>query len=109
MKNKKQQYKQPMLLFTSGSLRFAAWAGWYSALGEVEHAEAWKIQAMKAHVQELGAGRQFWFLKDDNNDMRDYIPPETMKKLLDNLYKSIKAEIRKSKAKASRKAENIHK
>lgn len=109
MKNKKQPYKQPMLLFTSGSLRFAAWAGWYSALGEVEHAESWKIQAMKAHVQELGAGRQFLFLRHDNNDMRDYIPAEILKKLLDNLYKSIKAEIRKGKAKAAQQAENTRK
>lgn len=34
--NKKKSYKNPVFLFTSCSLRFAAWAGWYSAFGDKE-------------------------------------------------------------------------
>lgn len=39
MAKQKVSYKEPHLLFTSGSLRFAAWAGWYSARGEKKLAE----------------------------------------------------------------------
>lgn len=36
-----KQYKEPVFLFTSCSLKFAAWAGWYSAFGDEENAEKW--------------------------------------------------------------------
>ncbi|OGG03628.1 hypothetical protein A2W14_03850 [Candidatus Gottesmanbacteria bacterium RBG_16_37_8] len=55
-------YKEPVILFTSGSLRFAAWAGWYSAIGEKELVEQWKHRAYTEWIKELGAGRRYAFI-----------------------------------------------
>jgi len=41
----KEPYKDPVFLFTSSSLRLAAWAGWYSAFGDEERAESFVHQA----------------------------------------------------------------
>lgn len=38
----KKPYKEPVFLYTSGSLRFAAWAGWYSAFGDKELSDQFK-------------------------------------------------------------------
>ncbi len=46
MPKQKASYKEPHF-FTSGSLRFAAWVGWYSALGDKKLAEDWEHQAYK--------------------------------------------------------------
>ena len=80
-------------------MRFAAYAGWYSAFGEKDKTEQWIHQAYTEWRKELGAGRRFDFLGIYNHDMYKYIPAETMKKMVDNFFKDIKAEIKKGKAK----------
>ena len=42
--SKKKPYKEPVFLFTSGSLHFAAWAGWCSAFGDKNNAEKWRLK-----------------------------------------------------------------
>jgi len=95
----REPYKDPVFLFTSCSLRFAAYAGWYSAFGEKEKAEQWIHQAHTEWVKELGAGRRFGFLDRHNHDMHKHIPDETMKKMVDKFFKYIKVEIKKGKDK----------
>jgi len=95
----REPYKDPVFLFTSCSLRFAAYAGWYSAFGEKEKAEQWIHQAHTEWVKELGAGRRFNFLDTHNHDMHKYIPAGTMKKMVDKFFKDIKTEIKKGKDK----------
>jgi len=92
-------YKEPVFLFTSCSLRFAAYAGWYSAFGEKEKAEQWIHEAYTEWVKELGAGRRFDFFDRHNHDMYKYIPSETIKKMVDKFFKDIKVEIKKGKGK----------
>lgn len=93
-------YKEPVFLFTSSSLRFAAWAGWYSAFGQKEKCEKWIHQAHREWVKELGAGRKYSFLDRYNDDMYKYVPGEVMDKLVNRLFKDIKEEIKKGKNKA---------
>ncbi len=95
----RKPYKEPVFLFTSCSLRFAAYAGWYSAFGEKEKAEQWIHQAYTEWTKELGAGRRFDFFGRYNHDMYKYISAETMRKMVDKFFKEIKTEIKKGKAK----------
>lgn len=97
MPKKVKPYKEPVFLFTSGSLRFAAWAGWYAALGDAKHCEQWTHQARTEWMKEMGAGRQFSFLDRHNHDLHDSISPERFRDLLDQFLKTLKQEIRKQK------------
>lgn len=90
-------YKEPVFLFTSCSLRFAAWAGWYSALGDKKNTESWVHQAHSEWAKEIGACRQYSFLNYRNSDLYFKLPPETLKKLVDQFLKSLKAELKKAK------------
>ena len=101
----KEPYKEPVFLFTSSSLRFAAYAGWYSAFGEIKKCEEWIHQAHREWVKELGAGRKYSFLDRYNDDMYKYIPGEIMDKLVNKLFKDINAEIKKEKAKVKQEEE----
>ncbi len=97
---KKVSYKEPVFLFTSSSLRFAAWAGWYSAFGDKEKTEQFIHQAHTEWAQELGAGRRFDFFGRYNTDMWKYISKETMEKMVNTFFNEIKKEIKKGKEKA---------
>lgn len=90
-------YKEPVFLFTSCSLRFAAWAGWYSALGDAENAEKWIHQAHSEWAKELGTGRRYPFLNPYNNDIWQYVPEEKLRTLVNKFLKSLKTEIKKHK------------
>jgi hypothetical protein len=96
---KKKPYKEPVFLFTSGSLRFAAWAGWYSAFGDENNAEKWCHQANTEWVKEISFGRHFSFLGRYNHDMQSRIKPEKFEELLDDFLKKIKVELKKDKKK----------
>lgn len=89
-----------MFLFTSCSLRFAAWAGWYSAFGDKEKTEQFIHQAHAEWVKEIGAARRFDFFNRHNSDVWKYIPAETMKEMVDEFFRKIKNEIKKNKEKA---------
>ncbi|OGM68685.1 hypothetical protein A2975_02915 [Candidatus Woesebacteria bacterium RIFCSPLOWO2_01_FULL_44_14] len=95
----KNPYKEPIFLFTSSSLRFAAYAGWYSAFGQREKCEEWIHQAHREWVKELGAGRKYSFLDRTNDDMYKYIPGEVMDKLVNKFFRDIKEEIKKGRNK----------
>jgi len=97
--NKKKSYKNPVFLFTSCSLRFAAWAGWYSAFGDKERTEQFIHQAHTEWVKEIGATRRFDFFDRHNHDMWEYISAETMEKMVNKFFKDIKAEIKNGKKK----------
>lgn len=94
---KKKSYKNPVFLFTSCSLRFAAWAGWYSAFGDKEKTEQLVHQAHTEWTKEIGVTRRFDFFDRYNSDMWRYIPEKTMKKMIDKFFKEIKSEIKKGK------------
>lgn len=81
MRTLKKSYKEPVFLFTSSSLRFAAYAGWYSAFGDKEKTEQFVHQVHTEWAKEIGATRRFDFFDRHNHDMWKYIPEETMKKL----------------------------
>lgn len=92
-------YKEPVFLFTSCSLRFAAWSGWYSAFGDKENAEKWIHQAHSEWVKELGTGHKYDFLQRYNHDIWDNIPPERLNEMVNKFLKSVKSEIKKNHAK----------
>lgn len=94
---KKTPYKDPVFLFTSSSLRFAAWAGWHSAFGDREKAEKMRHQAHTEWAKEIGSIRRFNFFDRYNSDMWTYISDQTMARLVNNFFKAIKEEIRKGK------------
>ena len=96
MKNKKP-YKEPVFLFTSGSLRQAAYAGWYSALGEEERTKEFSHNAHSEWAKELGAGRRFSFLSRFNHDIYEKVDPEKLKKLVNKFLLDLKKEIKKAK------------
>lgn len=98
----RKSYKEPVFLFTSSSIRQAAWAGWYSAFGNKELAEKYVHAAHSEWVKELGVGRRYNFLGRYNNDVWKYIPEKRLKEIIDNFFRTIKAEIKKSKATAKR-------
>ncbi|MFH2085526.1 MAG: hypothetical protein ABII21_01955 [bacterium] len=74
-----KKYKEPVFLFTSGSLRFDAWAGWYSALGDEKNCEMWSRQATSEWCKEIGACRNYSFLKNRNDDIWRYVSLEKQK------------------------------
>lgn len=87
-------------MFTSCSLRFAAWAGWYSAFGDKELSDQWRFQSFREWAKEIGAGRRYSFLERHNDDIYKYIPADVMKKLVNDFLKQIKKEIRRGKERA---------
>lgn len=93
----KGPYQEPVFLFTSCSLRFAAYAGWYSAFGNKEKTEQFVHQAHTEWAKEIGATRRFDFFDRHNHDMWKYIPAETMKKMVDKFFREIKTEIKSGK------------
>lgn len=97
MVKSKKPYKEPVFLFTSSSMRQAAWAGWYSALGNRELTERYIHAAHSEWIKELGAGRRYDFLARHNDDVWRYIPEKRLKEIIDSLFKTIKAEVRKTK------------
>ena len=99
IRDMKEPYKDPVFLFTSCSLRFAAWAGWHSAFGEIEETQQFIHQAHAEWAKELGAGRRFSFLGYYNSDMWKYIPEEKMKEMVNKFFRDIKVEIKKVKDK----------
>ncbi len=92
----RQPYKEPVFLFTSCSLRFAAWAGWYSALGYKENTEHLVHQAHNEWAKEIGAGRRYSFLDRHNSDLYQKLPPETLKRLVNRFLKSLKNELKRT-------------
>src|SRR3989338_7647741 len=102
MPKKVKFYKEPVFLFTSGSLRFAAWAGWYSALGDAEQSERWAHQARAEWMKEVGAGRRFALLGRHNHDMYNYISPEPFPHFFKSIFANPQAEIRKGKKTSNR-------
>lgn len=99
MRNTKKAYKEPIFLFTSSSMRQAAWAGWYSALGDKKQAEKFVHSAHSEWLKELGAGRKYPFLDMRNNDIWKHVPEEKLRTLINELFHSIKTEIKKAKSK----------
>ena len=97
MRKDREVYKEPVFLFTSSSMRQAAWAGWHSAFGDKEQTERFVHSAHSEWVKELGAGRRYSFLGRYSDDVWKYIPEEKLKELIEGFFKSIKSEIKKSK------------
>ena len=99
IKNYQQQnkvlYKEPVFLFTSSSMRIAAYAGWYSAIGDEKEAERSVRQAYADWAKEIGAGRKYDFLGRFNNDIYKKIDFNKLKKLTDAYMLAIKKEIKK--------------
>ncbi|MDO8668192.1 MAG: hypothetical protein Q7K35_03805 [bacterium] len=93
----KKSYKDPVFLFTSSSMRKAAYAGWYSALGDKDNAEGFIRQAYAEWAKEVGAGRKYNFLGRFNNDIYIKIDFDKLKKLTDKYLLDIKKEIRNAK------------
>lgn len=90
-------YKNPVFLFTSSSLRKAAFAGWFSALGDREETEKWIHAAHAEWSKELGAGRGYSFLNYHSYDIWAHVPKDILKSLVDKFLKDIKKEIKKAK------------
>ena len=93
-----EPYKDPVFLFTSSSLRLAAWAGWYSAFGDKERTESLVHQAYAEWGKEIGTGRNYSFVKSHNDDLYHNIPEEKLKELANNFLKQLKKELKKAKA-----------
>jgi len=91
----KKPYKEPLFLFTSGSLRQAAWAGWYSALGDKDNAEKFIHCAYGEWAREIGVGRKFDFAGRFNRDVYLKIDFDKLKKLTDKYLEDIQKEIKK--------------
>lgn len=87
-----------MFLFTSSSMRQAAWAGWYSALGDQEQSEQFVHAAHAEWAKEVGAGHRFAFLDRFSRDIYK-IDFEKLEALNDAYLKAIAKEIRKKKRK----------
>lgn len=81
-----QPYKEPVFLFTSCSLRFAAWAGWYSAMGDEKKTEQWCHQARSEWIKELAAGRRFVFAGRYNHDVYEYIDPKKINRINQQVF-----------------------
>ena len=97
MRKRKKAYKEPVFLFTSSSMRQAAWAGWHSALGNQQMAEKYVHSAHSEWIKELGAGRKYDFLGRYNEDIWKHIQEKKLKEIIDNLFKTLKTEIKKAK------------
>jgi len=92
-----EPYKEPVFLFTSSSLRLAAWAGWYSAFGDEERAESFIHQAYAEWGKEIGTGRNYSFVKPHNDDLYRNLPDARLKELTNNFLKQLKAELKRTK------------
>lgn len=90
-------YKEPIFLFTSCSLRHAAWAGWYSALGDEENSEKFIRYAYAEWAKEVAAGRRFSFANRFSDEIYQKIDFEKLKTLTDKYLKEINKEIKKTK------------
>lgn len=97
MKKRKKPYKEPVFLFTSSSMRQAAWAGWCSAFGDEKQTNKYIHAAHSEWIKELGAGRRYKFLNGHNDDIWQYIPEERLKEMVNDFFKTIKVEIKKYK------------
>lgn len=95
----KKSYKEPVFLFTSSSMRQAAWAGWYSALGDEENAEKFIHEAYAEWGKEIAAGRKLDFANRFNSDIYYKLDFEKLKELTDKYLRNINSEIKKSKNK----------
>lgn len=93
----KKPYKEPVFLFTSSSMRLAAYAGWYSALGDEENAEEFVREAYAEWAKEIGAGRRYDFLSYFSNDIYKKVNHDKLKKLTDKYLLDIKKEIKNAK------------
>ena len=94
---KKKSYKEPVFLFTSSSMRMAAWAGWYSALGEKDKTQKFIHYAYATWAKEISAGRKYDFASRFNNDIYFKIDFEKLKNLTDKYLEDMKKEIKKAK------------
>ena len=94
----KPPYKEPVSLFTSSSMRMAAYAGWYSALGEEKEARTYVHEAYATWAKELGAGRKYGFLDRFNNDIYKKIDFDKLKILTDKYLLDMKKEIKKAES-----------
>jgi hypothetical protein len=90
----KSPYKDPVFLFTSSSMRLAAYAGWHSALGDEEDAEKMVHQAYAEWAKEVGAGRRYSFTNYFSNDIYKKIDFDKLKKLTDKYLLDIKKGIK---------------
>jgi hypothetical protein len=77
-------------------MRQAAWAGWYSALGNRKLAEKYIHAAHSEWIKELGAGRKYDFLNRYNNDIWRYIPEKRLKEIINSFFRTITTEIKKA-------------
>ncbi len=90
-------YKEPVFLFTSSSLRKAAWAGWHSAFGDREETEKMIHEAYAEWSKEIGIGRRYSFFDRHNLDIWKYIPPPKLAQMISGFFKEIKKEITNGK------------
>lgn len=97
--SKKEPYKEPEFLFTSSSMRQAAYAGWYSALGDKEKTQMYIHSAHVAWTKEVSAGRRYVFADRFNDDIYRYIDFDILKSLTDEYLKKLNKEINKVKKK----------
>ncbi|MFH1720343.1 MAG: hypothetical protein ABH856_01925 [Patescibacteria group bacterium] len=95
---KRKPYKEPVFLFTSCSLRFAAWAGWHSAFGDKKKTEQWCHQAHSEWIKELASGRRLSFAGRYNYDLYEYIEPKVLATLINTFFRDVNREIKKGKA-----------
>ena len=93
----KKPHKEPVFLFTSSSLRHAAWAGWYSALGDKENSEKFVHYAYSEWAKEAAAGRRFDFADRFNDAIYQKIDFKKLKNLTDKYLKNLNREIKKTK------------
>lgn len=83
-------------------MRKAAWAGWYSALGNKEEAEKFIHEAYAEWAKEVSAGRRYDFADYYSNDIYFKIDSKKLKELTDKYLKDLKKEIKKAKQEASK-------
>lgn len=94
-----KSYKEPVFLFTSSSMRKAAYAGWYSALGSEKEAEEFVHHAYAEWAKEISAGRRYSFADYFSNDIYYKIDSKKLKELTDKYLRDLKKEIKKAKIK----------
>lgn len=89
-----EPYKEPVFLFTSSSMRLAAYAGWYSAFGDKEKTEQFVRSAYSEWAKEIGMGRKYLFTKHFNDDIYNKIDSDELKKLTDKYLIDVKKAIK---------------
>ena len=97
----KKSIQDPVFMYTSGSLRYAVYLGWYSALGDEKLMKQWQHQAHEEWVKEVSGYRKYDFMGRHNHDMYDWISTKRMKELVDEFLKKIKTEIKVGKIKGA--------